>query len=62
VTLFGGLAPLTVTWLIDVSGDPMMPAYYQIMAAAISLVLVGSTARAWSRIDRREPYGVSAQG
>jgi MHS family proline/betaine transporter-like MFS transporter len=62
VTLFGGLAPLTVTWLIDVSGDPMMPAYYQIMAAAISLVLVGSTARAWSRIDKREPYGVSAQG
>jgi MFS family permease len=43
VTLFGGLAPVTVTWLISVSGDAMMPAYYQIMAAALSLVLVGLT-------------------
>ena len=43
VTLFGGLAPITVTWLIAVSGNAMMPAYYQIMAAALSLVLVGST-------------------
>ena len=43
VMLFGGLAPLTVTWLIDISGNKMMPAYYQIMAAILSLIFVGST-------------------
>jgi MHS family proline/betaine transporter-like MFS transporter len=43
VLLFGGLAPLTVTWLIAVSGNIMMPAYYQIMAAVLSLILVGTT-------------------
>src|SRR6202000_2715166 len=31
VTIFGGLAPLTVTWLIDATGDPMMPAWFQII-------------------------------
>jgi MFS family permease len=51
VTLFGGLAPLTVSWLIDISHDAMMPAYYQIMAAAVSLVLVGATAKAWRNVD-----------
>jgi MHS family proline/betaine transporter-like MFS transporter len=43
VMLFGGLAPLTVTWLIAVSGNIMMPAFYQIMAAVLSLILVGTT-------------------
>jgi MFS family permease len=48
VTIFGGLAPLTVTWLIDTTGDPMMPAWFQIIAALISLALVAATASAWS--------------
>jgi MFS transporter, MHS family, proline/betaine transporter len=66
VTLFGGLAPLTVTWLIRESHDPMMPAYYQIMAAAVSLILVGATARAWRGIDaedrpRAAPAGIAAR-
>lgn len=52
VTIFGGLAPLTVTWLIAISGSPMMPAYYQIMAAVISLVMVGATSRVWRGLDR----------
>ena len=53
VTLFGGLAPETVTWLIQRSGSPMMPAYYQIGAAVLSLVMVAGTAVAWRGIDRR---------
>ncbi len=53
VTLFGGLAPVTVTWLIEQSGSPMMPAYYQIAAAILSLVMVGGTAVAWRGIDQR---------
>jgi MFS transporter, MHS family, proline/betaine transporter len=48
VTLFGGLAPLTVTWLISTTGDPMMPAWFQILAAVVSLVLVAATAGVWS--------------
>ena len=52
VTVFGGLAPVTVTWLIEATGNPMMPAFYQIMAAAVSLALVDGTARAWRGIDQ----------
>ena len=51
VTLFGGLAPVTVTWLIATSGDPMMPAYYQVIVAVFSLVVVGATASAWRGVE-----------
>jgi MFS transporter, MHS family, proline/betaine transporter len=44
VTLFGGLAPLTVSTLIDVSGSRMVPAAYLIFAGVVSLLLVGSSA------------------
>jgi len=41
VTLFGGLAPLTVSTLITVTGSKLVPAYYLICAGVISLLLVG---------------------
>jgi len=53
VLLFGGLAPMIVTGLIAVSGDQMMPAYFQICVACLSLALVGGTAGAWRGIG---PY------
>jgi len=43
VTVFGGFAPLTVTWLIAMTGNKLMPAFYIIAAATISIVVVGST-------------------
>jgi nitrate/nitrite transporter NarK len=43
VSLFGGFAPLTVTWLIAETGSKLMPAYYIIAAALLSIVVVGST-------------------
>jgi MFS family permease len=43
VTVFGGFAPLTVTWLIAETGSKLMPAYYIIAAALLSIVVVGST-------------------
>ena len=43
VTVFGGFAPLTVTWLIAMTGNKLMPAFYIIAAAALSIVVVGST-------------------
>ena len=44
VTLFGGLAPLTVSTLISVSGSRMVPAWYLIVAGVVSLLLVGLSA------------------
>ena len=43
VTVFGGFAPLTVTTLIALTGNKLMPAFYIIAAAVLSMVVVGST-------------------
>ncbi|PHP85803.1 MFS transporter [Burkholderia sp. AU18528] len=53
VTLFGGLAPLTVSTLIDVTGSRIVPAWYLVFAGIVSLLLVGFTAS--GRRLRREP-------
>jgi MFS transporter, MHS family, proline/betaine transporter len=47
VTVFGGLSPLTVTWMIQHFDSRMMPAVYLMIVAVISLVLVGATRRVW---------------
>ena len=38
VSIFGGLAPLVATWLIEATGDSLSPSYYLIFTAALSLV------------------------
>ncbi|GHH59497.1 glycine betaine/L-proline transporter ProP [[Pseudomonas] boreopolis] len=38
VSLFGGTTPLVTAWLVERSGDPLVPAYYLMGAAAIGLV------------------------
>ncbi|MDU3787022.1 MAG: MFS transporter [Serratia marcescens] len=38
VTLFGGSAQLVVTWLLDVSGNPMEPAWYVTGMLTVSLI------------------------
>ncbi|WP_404992052.1 MFS transporter [Cupriavidus pauculus] len=38
VTIFGGFAPLIVTWLIESTHNKLAPAFYVIAAAAISFV------------------------
>jgi MFS transporter, MHS family, proline/betaine transporter len=51
VTLFGGLAPLTVTTLTRITGSSLVPAFYLIFAAVFSLALVSFTRTgraAWS--------------
>jgi hypothetical protein len=45
VTIFGGLAPLTMTWMIHLTHDNLAPAYYLIAAAFLSIIVVGSTMR-----------------
>lgn len=36
VGIFGGLTPIIVTWLIEVTDDPIAPAYWLVAASAIS--------------------------
>jgi MHS family proline/betaine transporter-like MFS transporter len=43
VTVFGGFAPLTVTWLIATTGSKLVPAFYIVAAGVLSIVVVGST-------------------
>jgi len=38
--LAGGFAPLIVTWLIAVTGNPLAPALYVVGAAIISAIAV----------------------
>jgi len=58
VTLFGGLAPLTVATLTEVTGSQYVPAFYVVFAALVSLALVaftrtGQTALASDRADKK---------
>jgi peptidoglycan/LPS O-acetylase OafA/YrhL len=59
VTLFGGLAPLTVSTLTQVTGSHYVPAFYVVFAALVSLALVaftrtGQMALASDRADRKQ--------
>ena len=38
VAIFGGTTQFVVAWLIDVTGDPMVPAYYQIVANLAAII------------------------
>jgi MHS family proline/betaine transporter-like MFS transporter len=40
VSLFGGTTPLLVAWLIKVTSNRMIPAYYLIFASIIGIVIV----------------------
>ena len=40
VTVFGGTTQLAITWLIGQFGDPLVPAWYQIAANAVSILAV----------------------
>jgi len=67
--LFGGTAPFLITWLISVTGNHYVPAFYLMAAAAIALIpafrlresanapLLGSKAR----YGRRSPGPASAR-
>ncbi|WP_249793546.1 MFS transporter [Bradyrhizobium cenepequi] len=38
IASFGGTAQLVVTWLLHVSGDPLAPAWYLLLAAIVGLI------------------------
>ena len=45
VTIFGGFAPFTATWLIAQTGDPLSPAYYLMVTALLSIIALMVIAR-----------------
>jgi MHS family proline/betaine transporter-like MFS transporter len=49
VAIFGGLAPLFNTWLIEATGSKLAPAFSLMAAAAISLVALGFARRMGAR-------------
>ncbi len=51
VTLFGGFAPLIVTWLVATTGSPLAPAYYDMAGLIVALIAV---------IAMPSPYGAKA--
>lgn len=40
--IFGGFAPFIATWLIGVTGSPIAPTYYLIVAAVVSLIVIAT--------------------
>src|SRR5690349_7018572 len=38
IAIFGGFAPLIISWLIGVTGNPLAPAYYVMAGLALSLL------------------------
>src|SRR5215472_17281359 len=60
VSVFGGLAPLTATWLIAQTGDPLSPSYYLIFTALLSLIALIAIGRRTARRDRT--LGLAASG
>jgi MHS family proline/betaine transporter-like MFS transporter len=54
IAVFGGFAPLIITWLIGVTGDPLAPAYY--VMAGLSLSLLATLAMPAARTTE---HGVS---
>ncbi len=40
VAIFGGFAPFIATWLISVTGSPLSPVYYLIVASIVSLLVI----------------------
>ena len=40
VVLFGGFAPLISTWLVQVTGNPLAPAFYIMIGGAISAIAI----------------------
>lgn len=52
--LFGGLAPLTVTWIVGMTGNSATAAYYLMLVAVIGLFALASLRRQ-ARADERTP-------
>jgi MFS transporter, MHS family, proline/betaine transporter len=53
VTIFGGFAPFTATWLIAQTGDPLSPSYYLMATALLSIIALMVIARRSKPVQAR---------
>lgn len=60
ITLFGGTTQFDVTWLIARTGNVMMPAYYLLVAAVVSVIAMALMRETAPVILRRRAAGVRA--
>ncbi|MNT95351.1 proline/glycine betaine transporter [compost metagenome] len=64
VMLFGGFAPFIVTWLTQVGGTPVAPAFYVLFASFVGLTatcFLREGAPAALERQRRNPLATSAR-
>src|SRR5579864_38181 len=60
VVIFGGFSPFLVTWLINLTGNPMVPAWYLMAATGVTLVALNRFPEHPSA--ERVPYGGRVAG
>lgn len=61
VSLFGGTTPLLTAWLVEKTGDPLVPAYYLMGAATIGLLTMLTVKETAGMPLRGSPPSVSTQ-
>lgn len=62
VSLFGGTTPLVTAWLVSRTGDPLVPAYYLMGAAAIGVVTMLTVRETAGMPLRGSPPAVETKG
>ncbi|KAA9020953.1 glycine betaine/L-proline transporter ProP [Sphingobium limneticum] len=61
VSLFGGTTPLVTAWLVSQTGDPLVPAYYLMGAAAIGIVTMWNVRETAGMPLRESPPAVESR-
>ena len=61
VSLFGGTTPLLTAWLVEKTGDPLVPAYYLMGAATIGLLTMLTVKETAGMPLRGSPPAVGSQ-
>jgi len=55
-SIFGGTAPIVGSGLISLTGDPLMPAYYMMLACAVGLTALRYMPETAGRSLREDPF------
>ncbi len=61
VSLFGGTTPLVTAWLVEKTGDPLVPAYYMMAAAVIGILTMLTVRETAGQPLRGSPPSVASE-
>ncbi|WP_312379573.1 glycine betaine/L-proline transporter ProP [Pseudomonas oryzihabitans] len=61
VSLFGGTTPLVTAWLVEKTGDPLVPAYYLMAAAVIGILTMLTVRETAGKPLRGSPPSVASE-